>query len=170
MSRPNAKVSTSPNTRSAPTTCKVPPGTRSWPVASSTSVRATYPAMPRPLRGSSASWSPFSFCTNGDCQEASTRIIRLARCPSPITDQGSCGSSSLCFEAFRLEVRSCLRSSEEFDQPLGRLGGSALRADASGEQGHAAQVARQRSNQLDARKGNDLRSLSYTQFRFVLRH
>src|SRR5258708_38946114 len=61
MSKPNAKVSTSPSTPSAPTTCESSRDAASQRGRVQNYGRGTYPAMPRPLRGSSASWSPFLF-------------------------------------------------------------------------------------------------------------
>src|SRR6266851_1384960 len=54
----NAKAWTSPSTRSAPTTCEFSRGAISRGRAQNYG-SGTYPAMPGPLRGSSASWSPF---------------------------------------------------------------------------------------------------------------
>src|SRR3982074_2081674 len=60
LSRPNVHASTPPGTRSALTICEFSRGAISRDRAQNYGL-GTYPAMPRPLRGSSASWSPFLF-------------------------------------------------------------------------------------------------------------
>src|SRR5580698_529357 len=64
MSKPNVRVSTSPSTPSAPTICEFSRGTTSRGRSQNYGL-GTYPAMPRPLRGSSASWGPFLFGRGG---------------------------------------------------------------------------------------------------------
>src|SRR5665213_3395417 len=59
-SKRNARVSTSPITASAPTICEFSPGAISQGRTQNYG-SGTYPAMPRPSRGSSASWGPFLF-------------------------------------------------------------------------------------------------------------
>ena len=61
-SKRSARVSTSPITASAPTICEFSRGAISRGRAQNYGL-GTYPAMPRPLRGSSASWGPFLFAS-----------------------------------------------------------------------------------------------------------
>src|SRR6478609_11845395 len=72
MSRPSAKASISPSTRSAPTTCD-PPGCGQRIARAQNYGLGTYPAMPRPLRGSSASWSPFLFDRRAEEKDCHSR-------------------------------------------------------------------------------------------------
>jgi Amt family ammonium transporter len=65
MSKANVRASTSPSTPNAPTTCEFSRGTLSLERAPRTTVWGTYPAMLRPLRGFSASWSPFFSSESG---------------------------------------------------------------------------------------------------------
>src|SRR5207302_8590599 len=65
----SAKASIAPSTRSAPTTCEFSPGRD----RAQNYGLGTYPAKPRPSRGSSASWSPFLFGL--DAEQASSCFL-----------------------------------------------------------------------------------------------
>src|ERR1700691_5643284 len=59
MSKARVRASTSPTTPNAPTTCEFSRGHSLFGGRAQNYGLSTYPAMLRPLRGSSASWGPF---------------------------------------------------------------------------------------------------------------
>src|ERR1700722_9069738 len=59
MSKVSVRASTSPTTPNAPTTCEFSRGHSLFGGRAQNYGLSTYPAMLRPLRGSSASWGPF---------------------------------------------------------------------------------------------------------------
>src|SRR5581483_8215018 len=79
--RPSAKASISPSTRSAPTTCDPPRARASVSARAQNYGLGTYPAMPRPLRGSSASWSPFLFSDEPEQQGDRQTLVCLVTEP-----------------------------------------------------------------------------------------